>query len=140
MTQSNVLRIVVASPNDVQAELNALAKIIEELNQGIAADRGIVLILSRWGTDAYPDFHAGGPQGLIDKVLKIEDCDIFIGIFWKRFGTQATNAETGTEHEIETAYSAWKKRQRPHILVYFSQKPYRPTTSDEAEQLQKVIR
>lgn len=42
-----------ASPSDVQAERDLLPGIIEELNRGIAADRGLRLELSRWENDAY---------------------------------------------------------------------------------------
>jgi hypothetical protein len=77
----NSLRIVVASPSDVQAERNALPTVIEELNNGLARDRGVRLELARWETDAYPGFHSEGPQGLIDGILRLDDCDILIGIF-----------------------------------------------------------
>jgi internalin A len=47
--KAKILRVVVASPNDVQAERNALSSALEELNSGVAADRGLRLELSRWG-------------------------------------------------------------------------------------------
>ena len=67
---------MVASPGDVQVERNALLVVFEELNNGIARDRGLRLELARWETDAYPGFHRKGPQGLIDAILRIEDCDV----------------------------------------------------------------
>lgn len=134
-----ILRIVVASPSDVQAERNTVQKVIDELNRGVAADRGLSLSLSLWETDAYPGFHPEGPQGLIDPILRIEDCDILIGIFWKRFGTPTKGAQSGTEHEFKTAFEAWKQNQRPQIMVYFSQKPYLPRSSEEATQWAKVL-
>jgi hypothetical protein len=82
-----LLRIVVASPGDVQAERDALPAVVQELNSGIARERGLRFDLTRWETDAYPGFHPEGLQGLIDPILRIEDCDVLIGIFWKRFGT-----------------------------------------------------
>jgi hypothetical protein len=84
--QTRVLKIVVASPSDVRGERDSLDEVIAELNRGIAADRGLRMELGRWETDAYPGFHLEGPQGLIDPILKIEDCDILVGIFWTRFG------------------------------------------------------
>jgi hypothetical protein len=139
MAQAEILRVVVASPGDVQAERNTLPQIIEELNRGIAAERGVMLVVSRWETDAYPGFHAEGPQGLIDPILKIEDCDIFIGIFWKRFGTPVSEARSGTEHEFRRAHKAWKKEGKPQIMFYFSQRPFRPQSADEVEQLARVL-
>ena len=80
MEPIHLLRIVVASPGDVQAERDALPAVLEELNRGIAATQGLRLELGRWETDAYPGFHPEGPQGLIDPILRIEDCDVLLGI------------------------------------------------------------
>jgi Domain of unknown function (DUF4062) len=139
MPQVQILRIVVASPGDVQAERNALATVVEELNHGIARDRGVRLELARWETDAYPGYHPEGPQGLIDPILRIETCDILIGIFWKRFGTPVTDAQSGTEHEFRLGYEAWKRAGRPHIMVYFNQRAYTPKTREETDQWGQVL-
>ena len=130
---------MVASPGDVQAERNVLATVVEELNHGIARDRDLRLELARWETDAYPGFHPEGPQGLIDPILRIEACDILIGIFWKRFGTPMTDAQSGTEHEFRLGYEAWKRAGRPHIMVYFNQRAYTPKTREETDQWGQVL-
>jgi hypothetical protein len=139
MPQVQMLRIVVASPGDVQTERNALATVVEELNRGIAADRGVRLELARWETDAYPGFDPEGPQGLIDTILRIETCDILIGIFWKRFGTPVSDARSGTEHEFRLGYEAWKRTGHPQIMVYFNQRPYTPKTREETDQWGQVL-
>lgn len=132
MKQKNVIRLVVASPGDVQPERNLLANsVIPELNRGIADERNIIIELARWETDAYPGFHLDGPQALIDDVLQIQNCDILIGIFWKRFGTPTQDGTTGTEHEFLTAYQAWQEKGQPQIMMYFNQKPYTPQSSKE---------
>jgi hypothetical protein len=86
------LKVVVASPNDVQEERDSLQEILEDINQQIAIFFGLYLDLVRYEDDAFPGFHKYGPQGLIDEILQIKDCDVFIGIFWKKFGTP-TNME-----------------------------------------------
>jgi hypothetical protein len=134
-----ILRIVVASPSDVQNERETLPKVLSELNRGIAADRGIQLEMCRWETDAYPGFHPEGPQGLIDPTLRIEDCDVLIAIFWKRFGTPAKGARSGTEYEILTARAARQKHGRPQIMCYFNQKPYKPRSTAEATKWARVL-
>ena len=134
MESINLLRIVVASPGDVQAERDALPAVLEELNRGIAATQGLRLELGRWETDAYPGFHPQGPQGLIDPILRIEDCDVLLGIFWKRFGTPTNDAGSGTEHEFLRAYAAWQQHGRPQIMVYFNQKAAMPKTKAETDQ------
>jgi formylglycine-generating enzyme required for sulfatase activity len=139
MHQASILRIVVASPSDVQAERKALSSVVDELNHGIARDRGLQLSITRWEDDAYAGFHPQGPQGLIDAILRIDDCDIFIGMFWKRFGTPVHDAKSGTAHEFQRAYDAWLQQRRPHIMMFFNQTPYMPQTSAEAEQGREVL-
>ncbi len=81
-----------------------------------------------------------GPQGLIDAILHIDDCDIFIGIFWKRFGTPVKDAQSGTEHEFKLAYAAWEANGHPEIMFYFSEKYYFPKTGDDLDQLRQVLK
>jgi hypothetical protein len=135
----SVLRIVVASPGDVSSERDALPEVIAEINRGVAADRNLRLELSRWETDAYPRFHADGPQGGIDPILKIEDCDLLLGIFWRRFGTPTKDAGSGTDHEFKLGYQAWQNKGRPQLMVYFNQKAYTPKSKEETDQWGKVL-
>lgn len=137
--QPRSLRIVVASPADVQPERDVLPSVIEEINRGVAADRGLRLELSRWETDTHPGFHTEGPQGLLDPILKITDCELLVGIFWKRFGTPTADGKTGTEHEFSLAYEAWQEKRSSQIFIYFNQKPYTPKSKADAEQWGKVL-
>jgi len=138
-SQVRILRVVVASPGDVQPERELLPTVIDEVNRGVAADRGLRLELSRWETDAHPGFHAEGPQGLIDPILNITDCDLLIGIFWKRFGTPTADGKTGTQHEFKFAHKAWQEKGSPQIFTYFNQKAYAPKSKAEAEQWGQVL-
>jgi len=141
VTYLKQIRIVVASPNDVIKEREALANsIIDRVNRNTAERLGLILKLGRWETDTYPGLHIDGPQGLVDSILKIEDCDILIGIFWKRFGTPTPDGKTGTEHEFYKAYDAWKKNKRPQVMLYFNQKEYSPNTTTEAKQHLAVLK
>lgn len=139
MAQVSIIRIVVASPGDVMEERHALEDIVLDINQGIGRKFGLRLELTKWETDAYPGFHPEGPQGMIDPILNIEESDIFIGIFWKRFGTPVLDANSGTEHEFLKAYQAWQAKGTPHIMFYFKEKPYFHKSKEETEQMGKVI-
>jgi formylglycine-generating enzyme required for sulfatase activity len=137
MESINLLRIVVASPGDVQAKRDALPAVLEELNRGIAATQHLRFELGRWETDTPPGFHPEGPQGLIDPILRIEECDVLLGIFWRRFGTPTAEAGSGTEHEFLRAYAAWKQHGRPQIMVYFNRRdPKLRSTADLAQYAQ----
>jgi hypothetical protein len=133
------LRLVLASPSDVESEWKLVSKIVAELNHGMAAELGFRVDVATWQTDVFPGFHPLGPQGHIDALLKIEDADILLAIFWTRFGTPVADAQSGTQHEIMRAISAWTARGTPHVMVYFKTAPYSPSTRDESEQWSKVL-
>jgi HEAT repeat protein len=139
MEQKRILRVVVASPGDVQPERDLLDEVVAEVNRSAASERGLLLELRKWETDAYPGFHPEGPQGLIDPILEVEECDILIGIFWKRFGTPTAEAQSGTEHEIMRAYAAWEKNRRPQVMVYFNKKKASPDSKEETDQWGLVL-
>jgi predicted ATPase len=137
--QEHVLRVVIACPGDVQPERDCLPEVIEELNRGTAADYGLQLRLIHWQTDSYPGFHPEGSQGQIEVGLDIEHSDVLIGIFWKKFGTPVKGAKSGTEHEFRKAYEIWQNKKQPHIMMYFSERPYAPKSKAEIDQWKKVI-
>jgi len=105
----------------VAPERDAVQKVADEPNHLLGRSQNFVIDVYRWETDSGPGFHADGPQGKIDEDLPIADCDIIVAIFWTRFGsTILAGSETGTEHEINLAFEAWKKSKRkPQILIYF---------------------
>src|ERR1700746_1108081 len=139
MQQINLLRIVVASPTDVNPERKALREVVENINQGIATEKGLRLELDTWERKIHPTFHVDGAQGLINEVLKIESCDILICIFWKRFGTPVKDAKSGTESEFKRAVQTWMKRGTPKIMLYFRQHPYFLKTAEDTRQLESVL-
>jgi hypothetical protein len=130
---------VVASPSEVKSERDAVSQVVDDLNRGIAPERMLRIELSRWETDVHPGFHPEGPQGLIDKMLRIQDCDVLVGIFWRRFGTPTNDAASGTEHEFRVAYDAWKQSQKPEIMVYFKQRSYKARNSEDTRQWGLVL-
>ncbi|MGI9100160.1 MAG: FxSxx-COOH system tetratricopeptide repeat protein [Solirubrobacteraceae bacterium] len=71
--------------------------------------------------------------------MRIQDADVVVGIFWKRFGTTTSEARSGTEHELRRARSAWQQRGRPQVMVYFCERKYMPKDTAEAVQVQQVL-
>ncbi len=98
-----------------------------------------MLEIANWKTDVYPAFDPEGTQAWIDSILKPEEADILVGVFWKRFGTAGTSGKSGTEHEIQLAKGARMTSGKPWIMLYFKQEPYSPQSSDEAHQWGKVL-
>jgi hypothetical protein len=138
MRKVELLRIVVASPGDVEPERNCVEAIAAELNRGVADVLGLRCDVVRWETDAFPGFSQAGSQGHIDTALSIDTSDLVVGIFWKRFGTAVSDAASGTEHEIRSAYKSWELAGCPQIMVYFNQSPPGDLTPDESAQWEQV--
>lgn len=139
MPTKRTLRIVLSSPSDVDDECRVMDSVIAELNRGVAHERKVTLELTHWQTDAYPGFHPDGPQGVIDPILNIQDCDILLAIFWKRFGTPAKGAASGAEHEIRTAIKARQDSGRPWIMIYFKESDRPLKTPEELRQYAAVL-
>ncbi len=114
--------------------------VVDELNRRVAPSNCRQLSLWCWETDARPGLHLEGPQGLIDERMEIAESDVVVGIFRKRFGTPTGDARSGTEHELRTAWEAWRQSGRADVMVYFSQQPASPATSVELEQWLRVVR
>jgi hypothetical protein len=138
VTQQRIqpLNLIVVSPGDVNPERAAMDKVVADLNPIIASQFGLELRVLRWETDVYPGFHLKGPQGQVDTGLQIDNCDIMVGIFWKKFGTPVQDAASGTEHELGRALDAWTKSngKRPQIMIYFKAKEFKCKNKVEKEQ------
>lgn len=126
-------------PEDVQVEHKALTTVIEELNGGICWQRKLWMVSARWKTDSSSDCRLEGPQGLIESIPHIEQCDLLIGIFWKCLGVPTDRSQSLIEHAFLRANTACQQQGSPQIIVCFNQRPYTPRTVDEAEQWKQVL-
>ncbi|MBI1787779.1 MAG: NACHT domain-containing protein [Acidobacteria bacterium] len=138
---TRIVSLFIASPGDVATERNHVAGVAAALNRNTAAERDVQFKVLGWKTDVRPRVHEQGPQGPIDEDLPIEQCDIVVGILWKRFGTPIPQkgGETGTEHEIRAAITAWRQSGKPEVVICFNDAPYRPKDVAESKQATRVL-
>jgi DNA-binding winged helix-turn-helix (wHTH) protein len=122
-----VYKVFIASPSDVAGERKIAFDVVDELNSVYERQgKDYRLEVRAWENHSHPDL--GLPQAVIKNQISIEECDIFIGVFWKRFGTPPGSMRpsdgrpylSGTEEEIDTAITARKtsSNQRPVIMLY----------------------
>ena len=136
--QATVLKVFVASPEDVSEERDCLEEVIRELNMIWAQQLSIRLELICWETHTYPGF-GEDPQAVINEQIS-QDFDIFIGLMWYRFGTPTGRAGSGTVEEFSRA----KKRydQNPdslQLMIYFKDAPAPiPPSELDLEQVARV--
>lgn len=84
-TQAKVFKVMIGSPSDLSEERQAATDAINEWNALHSDAERIVLLPVKWETHAIPT--AGvRPQAVINAQL-VDRCDILIGMFWTKLGT-----------------------------------------------------
>jgi hypothetical protein len=122
-----IYKVFIASPSDVEEERKVAFEVINKLNEIYEnQNRGYRLEIRAWEKHSHPDI--GLPQEVINRQISIDKCDIFIGIFWRRFGTPPGSVRpsdgkpylSGTQQEIEEAIAAREasENERPIIMLY----------------------
>jgi adenylate kinase family enzyme len=134
----DVLRIVIASPGSDARSGDTVDGVVSELNATVALERGIHLQTVRCDTDACFGLPVDGPRALIDTVLRIEDCDCLVALFWNRFGAQVTTelqrASTAIDFLVEPRHGTCNAE----VLVYLSDVPFVPQSAAEARSWKQV--
>lgn len=120
---AKVIRILIASPSDVGEERETIPELINEWNAVNSLSTKIVLMPVMWESHSAP-LLGGRPQSIINEQL-VKDCDILIGVFWTRIGTNTGVAISGTVEEIEQ----FVESEKP-VMLYFSQTPIEPDKID----------
>jgi predicted transcriptional regulator len=127
---ANVLKVMIASPGDVQQERRIVTEELYQWNNANAVARRLVLQPVKWETHSAPD--TGAPAQTLINADLVDDSDILVGIFGNRIGSPTEKHPSGTVEEIKTHVAAGKR-----AMVYFSRVPVDPTTVDY-EQLKAV--
>jgi len=128
------VKVFVASPHDLNNERKLFRGVIDEVNKIKASSFGIQFEPLGW-EDTLPG--KGRPQSLINK--DIEDCELFVLLLWKRWGTSTGKYTSGTEEEFELASKINETSGgRPGLWLYF-RTVSKQMLDDPGDQLQKVL-
>jgi len=128
---ANALKVMIASPSDVEKERRLVRDLIQEWNYVNSEDKSLVLMPVGWETHSIPSMD-GRAQEIINKEV-LADCDLLVAIFWTRIGTPTGEAESGTVEEIREHIEAGKP-----TMIYFSSVPVVLESVDN-EQYSKLI-
>ena len=123
---ATVLRVMIASPGDVQAERTIVREVVTDWNSTNGSHRGTMLLAVGWETDVAPEM-GDAPQHIIDNRI-LTDADLLVGMFWTRLGTPTASYASGAVEEIEEHLKAGKP-----AMLYFSSAPA-PLDSVDPEQ------
>lgn len=130
------IKIFLSSPADVSKERAAAEKIINEINAGEGLKRGFNIYLYKWEERFIPDW--GTYQEQINKEL--DDTDIYVGIFWNKFGTPTGPYSSGTEAEFENTFSLSKSGKKIELCFYrcVRNAKINDVNNEQLEQLKKI--
>ncbi len=123
---ATVCKVMIASPSDVTVERSLVREILSEWNAIHSETHHLVLMPVGWDSHASPAM-GDRPQEIINKTV-LKGCDLLVGIFWTRLGTNTGRYSSGTVEEIEEHI----KLDKPAML-YFSSAPVVPDSVDPAQ-------
>ena len=132
-----ILRTFLASPGDLQEERRAVRDVVVEFNDSWADELGYQIELVGW-EDTVAGF--GRPQHLINQ--EVDQCDLFIGMIWKRWGTppdQDSTFSSGFHEEFERSIARREQSERPDIALFFKQIPDEFVV-DPGDDLKRVLK
>ena len=129
-----VLKVFLASPEDVAEERSAADEVAARVNRKIGRQIGWQVDLYKW-EDKTPGF--GRPQELINEW--VDDCGLFVGLLWKRWGQPTGKYSSGFEEEFERAKARRNERLEPEVWLFFKTVDGE-TLKDPGPQLEKVIK
>jgi hypothetical protein len=114
-SQLQALNVFLASPGDLVEERKIARLVVEELNNSIGRPLGWRIELYGW-----EDTPIGivRPQSQINE--EVNQCDLFVGLLWERWGRPPGDSEykSGFEEELELAKARWTRDGRPQIWLF----------------------
>lgn len=124
MYPTTEIQVFVSNPKDVDLEKSLIKNICLRINSRLSTTTCNVRYLVKDWSQVIGKF-GPNPQTEIESVLG--PYDIYLGIWWKKFGsnTGLVNPETnedygsGTYREFSQAYVHWKVKQKPEIYLFF---------------------
>jgi hypothetical protein len=148
MPSHEPVRVFISCPSDLKDQRRVVEQTLAEVNAEpeFAARVSLVpyayenIVPARVGMDA---------QDVVNSyMLRPEDADLFICMFWHRMGTEMTRFlnpatgqpyQSGTEYEFLTAYAAAQQAPTPVILLYRCTRPVdEPKTDEDRRQRARV--
>jgi len=112
---AKAFNVMIASPSDVPSERNIVREVVYEWNAVHSQLRRIVLLPVGWETHSSPEMGSRAQAILNEQILN--KCDLLVGIFWTRIGTETGEYISGTVEEIEKHVASGK----PAMLYFYGQ-------------------
>jgi hypothetical protein len=133
LSQRRLIRVFIASPGDLGPERQRAREVADELNSTLGRQFDVEIDLLGW-EDTLPG--VGRPQALINS--DVDNCDLFIGLLWKRWGTPSGEDFSSGFEEFERVRRRNQRTGQPEIWLAF--KHVDPSQlADPGDQLKRVL-
>ena len=119
---ARVFNVMIASPSDVGSERSIVREVIHDWNAVHSERENIVLLPVESESHSSPEM--GRPQEIINRQT-VDKCDLLVGIFGTRIGTDTGEYDSGTIEEIERHNALGKP-----VMIYYSKELGDPDTFD----------
>ena len=126
-----VYKVLISCPSDVKEFVPGIEQAIYRFNRINGLPKDIMLLPVYYVDSAYSAL-GDHPQSLLNKQI-VDDADLAISVFWKRFGSPTKHYDSGTQEEI--SYMLEKGKQ---VFLYFLNLPFVPDM-DGMEQYMKLL-
>jgi DUF218 domain-containing protein len=117
LSSARIIKVFIASPGDLTLEREMLMHALGEWNAQNALEYHVVFLPVTWETHAYSDLRHGARTQSLINTQTLDDCEMLMGMFWGRLGTDTGKFPSGTVEEIERFLELGKP-----VMLYFSQK------------------
>ena len=134
-----IFRVFISCPSDVDKEREWTREACEDISITYGVSKGIEVKPIDYRNELIPFISGTRTQEMISDQLEKPGYEIYIGIFWKRFGDKRSNGLTPSEEEYQNALVSCIKNGKPLISIFFKCKEYFLKTVKEAEQIIEVI-
>lgn len=128
---ARVFNVMIASPSDVASERLIASEVIYEWNAVHSEEKSMVLLPVKWESHTSPEI-GDRAQAIINEQT-VDRCDLLVGIFGTRLGTDTGEYPSGTIEEAETLIDLGKP-----VMLYFSNQ-LGDSGNFEAEQYTKLM-
>lgn len=131
--QRNILTVFIASPSDLNKEREIAREVCSRVNNVLGRTINWEVELLGW-EDTIPG--ANRPQVIINE--DIRECDLFLGLLWKRWGQPTGEFDSGFFEEFTLAKNLREEKSLPEIWLFFKSLA-ESEKSDPGPQLSKVL-
>lgn len=125
--------LLLSSPGDAVPFCEVADRAMQAVNRSLSDATGVELYSTDWRRDSRPDSGAE-PQALLNRQI-VDDADIVLAIFYKRFGSPTRQYGSGTEEEIRLGL-----QQKKTVLLYIWEPPedYEPAEPEQLASIQRL--